>query len=143
MARRLWSGSGSTPRCRFRARPQACVDITADGTFWLTGTDQDTGNFNLQATNGSHIVVHTADHLSTNANGVVTVSFSTFTRTATGGTWASIGSVRGWPHPTGADGADRDRTDDLLVANQMLSQLSYRPGPPQSTVSGLPARLTD
>ena len=26
------------------------------------------------------------------------------------------------------DGADRDRTDDLLVANQMLSQLSYRPG---------------
>jgi len=39
----------------------------------------DTGNFNLLATDGSHIVVHTADHLSTNANGVVTVNFSTFT----------------------------------------------------------------
>jgi hypothetical protein len=25
-------------------------------------------------------------------------------------------------------GADRDRTDDPLVANQMLSQLSYSPG---------------
>src|SRR6476660_2516125 len=45
--------------------------------------------------------------------------------------------------PTPAYGADRDRTDDLLVANQMLSQLSYRPGPLQSIVSGLPAPLTD
>jgi hypothetical protein len=28
----------------------------------------------------------------------------------------------------GIGGADRDRTDDPLVANQMLSQLSYSPG---------------
>ena len=27
-------------------------------------------------------------------------------------------------------GADRDRTDDPLLAKQMLSQLSYSPGPP-------------
>ena len=30
---------------------------------------------------------------------------------------------RTWPC-----GADRDRTDDLLVANEALSQLSYSPG---------------
>jgi hypothetical protein len=39
----------------------------------------DTGNFNLQASDGTHIVVHRASHLSTNANGVVTVSFNNFT----------------------------------------------------------------
>jgi hypothetical protein len=48
-----------------------------------------------------------------------------------------------WWQSACAYGADRDRTDDLLVANQMLSQLSYRPGPPQSTVGGPPGRLTD
>ena len=31
------------------------------------------------------------------------------------------------PGPQGAGGADRDRTDDLLIANQALSQLSYSP----------------
>jgi hypothetical protein len=31
------------------------------------------------------------------------------------------------PHSALACGADRDRTDDLLVANQALSQLSYSP----------------
>ena len=29
----------------------------------------------------------------------------------------------------GSGGANRDRTDDLLVANQTLSQLSYGPSP--------------
>jgi hypothetical protein len=32
--------------------------------------------------------------------------------------------------PNAPSGADRDRTDDLLVANQALSQLSYSPGLP-------------
>ena len=31
-------------------------------------------------------------------------------------------------------GADRDRTDDPLLAKQVLSQLSYSPGPDQSEV---------
>jgi len=35
----------------------------------------DTGNFNLTGTDGSHIVLHMADHLSTNAQGVVTAQF--------------------------------------------------------------------
>jgi hypothetical protein len=30
-------------------------------------------------------------------------------------------------------GADRDRTGDLLVANQALSQLSYSPGRPEAS----------
>ena len=30
-------------------------------------------------------------------------------------------------------GADRDRTGDLLVANQALSQLSYSPGCPEAS----------
>jgi hypothetical protein len=38
----------------------------------------DTSTFVLNGTDGSRVVVHVADHLSTNANGVVTVSFSTF-----------------------------------------------------------------
>jgi hypothetical protein len=38
----------------------------------------DTANFVLTGTDGSHVAVHMTDHLSTNANGVVTVSFSNF-----------------------------------------------------------------
>src|SRR5262249_57659581 len=39
-----------------------------------------------------------------------------------------------WPYGTRIDGGDdRDRTDDLLVANEALSQLSYIP-----TQDGLP-----
>lgn len=38
----------------------------------------DTNTFQLTGTDGSHTVVHATDHLSTNANGVVTVSFSNF-----------------------------------------------------------------
>ncbi len=33
----------------------------------------------------------------------------------------------------GVGGASRDRTDDLLVANQTLSQLSYGPSPIKPT----------
>src|SRR5712691_9588856 len=39
----------------------------------------DTNNFQLIGTDGSSTTVHASDHLSTNANGVVTVSFSNFT----------------------------------------------------------------
>ncbi len=38
----------------------------------------DTNTFQLFGTDGSHVTVHMTDHLSTNANGVVTVSFSNF-----------------------------------------------------------------
>jgi len=38
----------------------------------------DTSTFQLTGSDGSHVVVHAADHLSTNANGVVTVNFSNF-----------------------------------------------------------------
>ena len=39
----------------------------------------------------------------------------------------------------GAGGASRDRTDDLLVANQTLSQLSY--GPFRLTLDARPADM--
>jgi len=32
----------------------------------------------LNGSDGSHVFVHAADHVSTNANGVVTVSFNNF-----------------------------------------------------------------
>jgi len=35
----------------------------------------ETDTFQLNGTDGSHAVVHTVEHMSTNANGVVTVSF--------------------------------------------------------------------
>ena len=39
----------------------------------------------------------------------------------------------------GGSGADRDRTGDPLVANQVLSQLSYRPeGETREELSTLP-----
>jgi hypothetical protein len=38
----------------------------------------DTNTFHLNFTDGSRVTVHPRDHLSTNANGQVTVSFSTF-----------------------------------------------------------------
>jgi hypothetical protein len=38
----------------------------------------DTNTFHLNFTDGSSVTVHPRDHLSTNANGQVTVSFSTF-----------------------------------------------------------------
>jgi hypothetical protein len=39
----------------------------------------DTNTFQLTGTDGSHVTIHMTDHLSTNANGVVTVNFSNFT----------------------------------------------------------------
>ena len=36
-------------------------------------------------------------------------------------------------------GADRDRTDDILLAKQALSQLSYGPEP-EDALAGLPSR---
>src|SRR5262249_11780097 len=41
-----------------------------------------------------------------------------------------------WPNVLhGNGGDDRDRTDDLLVANEALSQLSYIPTPKRSCVA--------
>jgi hypothetical protein len=39
----------------------------------------DTSTFQLSSSNGSRVTVHMVDHLSTNANGVITMSFNTFT----------------------------------------------------------------
>jgi hypothetical protein len=40
--------------------------------------EHDTNNFNLTGSDGSHIVVHAADHTTLNANGNITVNFSNF-----------------------------------------------------------------
>ena len=44
-------------------------------------------------------------------------------------------------NPTG--GARRDRTDDLLLAKQALSQLSYGPGSRSTFLAGLPAEAAE
>ena len=62
--------------------------VTASGHFtnWFgessnnkNDVQHDTNNFQLIGTDGSRTTVHATDHLSTNANGVVTVNFSNFT----------------------------------------------------------------
>jgi len=62
--------------------------ISASGHFaaWFgesgnnkNDVQHDTNNFQLIGSDGSRTTVHAVDHLSTNANGVVTVSFSNFT----------------------------------------------------------------
>jgi hypothetical protein len=67
--------------------PDNPAGVSASGHFasWFgaSGNNQnsvqhDTNNFILAGTDGSHFGVHMTDHLSTNANGVVTVSFSNF-----------------------------------------------------------------
>ena len=61
--------------------------ISASGHFasWFgessnnkNDVQHDTNTFNLTGSDGSHVVVHATDHLSTNALGVVTVNFSNF-----------------------------------------------------------------
>ena len=39
-------------------------------------------------------------------------------------------------HPKALGGGDRDRTDDLLLAKQALSQLSYAPDPQRKKNGG-------
>jgi hypothetical protein len=65
-------------------------DASASGHFatWFgessnekNDVQHDTGTFQLWTTDGHHVVVKMKDHLSTNANGVVTVSFSKMTLT--------------------------------------------------------------
>jgi len=61
-------------------------NVSASGHFavWFgeslngpnSDVQHDTGTFALQGTDGSHIVVHMRDHVTVNANGVVTASFS-------------------------------------------------------------------
>lgn len=62
--------------------------VSANGHFatWFgesannkNDVQHDTGTFVLTGSDGSHVVAHMANHLSTNANGVVTVTFSNFT----------------------------------------------------------------
>ncbi len=59
---------------------------------------------------------------------------------------ALVRVLAGWRRPVGAGGASRDRTGDLLLAKQALSQLSYGPSrmvglggvaPPTSPLSGV------
>jgi hypothetical protein len=65
--------------------PDVPGDVSASGHFatWFgeavnnkNGVQHDTSTFVLTTTDGSHIVIHMRDHLSTNAQGVVTVNFS-------------------------------------------------------------------
>ena len=46
------------------------------------------------------------------------------------------GLALGFPAKAEPGGANRDRTGDLLLAKQALSQLSYGPGIPGKTVGG-------
>ena len=51
-------------------------------------------------------------------------------------------SCRGWHQsPLAIGGGERDRTDDLLLAKQALSQLSYTPGPASPDRRAARARL--
>ena len=68
--------------------PNNPSDISASGHFaaWFgestnnqNDVQHDINNFQLIGTDGSRTTIHATDHLSTNANGVVTVSFSNFT----------------------------------------------------------------
>jgi hypothetical protein len=68
--------------------PNDPTGVSASGHFasWFgessnnqNDVQHDTNTFQLFGTDGSHATVHMVDHLSTNANGVVTVSFSKFT----------------------------------------------------------------
>ena len=65
--------------------PDDPTGVSASGHFavWFgesrnskNDVQHDTNTFQLNGTDGSHAVVRMADHLSTNANGVVTVSFN-------------------------------------------------------------------
>jgi hypothetical protein len=67
--------------------PDDPLGVSASGHFaaWFgessnnkNDVQHDTNTFQLNGSDGSHVVVHAADHLSTNANGVVTVNFSNF-----------------------------------------------------------------
>lgn len=67
--------------------PDDPAGISASGHFatWFgessnerNDVQHDTNTFVLNGTDGSRVIVHATDHLSTNANGDVTVSFSTF-----------------------------------------------------------------
>jgi hypothetical protein len=55
-------------------------------------------------------------------------------RTSTKGLIGSSAAPRAW-----RGGARRDRTDDLLLAKQALSQLSYGPGPSAGCAPAVPA----
>lgn len=61
--------------------------VSASGHFqaWFgdssnnkAAVEHDTNNFNLTGSDGSHIVVHTADQTTMNGNGRITVDFSNF-----------------------------------------------------------------
>ena len=67
--------------------PANPAGVSASGHFtsWFgessnnkNDVQHDTNTFQLFGTDGSHVTIHMTDHLSTNANGVVTVSFSNF-----------------------------------------------------------------
>ena len=68
--------------------PTNPADASASGHFaqWFGESKNDqnvvkhsTGNFNLWGSDGSHIVVHTAAHVSTNASGERPAKFKNFT----------------------------------------------------------------
>ena len=57
-------------------------------------------------------------------------------RPACAGYTPQLHDISGHPHVSGGD--DRDRTGDLLLAKQVLSQLSYVPTPVRLQLAGEP-----
>jgi hypothetical protein len=67
--------------------PNDPTGVTASGHYaeWFgesfnnkNDVQHDTSTFNLKGSDGSHVIATAVDHFSTNANGVVTVTFSDF-----------------------------------------------------------------
>jgi hypothetical protein len=81
----FWVTSTSEGTATFTPDNPAGISASGHFTSWFgessnsqNDAQHDTNTFQLNGTDGSHVVVHATDHLSTNANGVVTVNFSKF-----------------------------------------------------------------
>jgi hypothetical protein len=83
-----WWSSAGPPQGTATLTPADPQGVSYSGHFatWFgessnnkNDVQHDTGTFQLSGSDGSRVTVHMTDHLSTNANGVVTVGFSNFT----------------------------------------------------------------
>ncbi len=79
----FWFTETDEGTATFTADNPANASASGHFTLWFgessnnkNDVQHDTGTFNLRGTDGSHIVVHMIDHISTNAHGVPTATFS-------------------------------------------------------------------
>jgi hypothetical protein len=78
----FWVTGTAEGTVTFTADNPSNPSLSGHFTLWFgessnnqNDVQHDIGNFNLTGTDGSHVALHMADHLSTNAQGVVTVQF--------------------------------------------------------------------